>query len=542
MPQTIRSLILEIRPPCLAHVRRVLEQWRQVEEQGPEMYAGVRTRLTGLHFMSATVFSDDHYDPVLAFEVNFDGQSQSFWVQLEAAYGSILQELIRCCKRPADNTGPLFDAAAAPGSRPRVAAYLEAAASPPIAGHQGHRGLDRHRIEQDAALFLETRRILASWTYPTGATPAEIHSRLRAELLPRFPSLNRPASPRMTIWERLCDLAALVAAQMLLLLCLSCPGLLFSFLDARWLLSGVCMAGAAAAFGVYRTRGATDADAGQSALAESRLFLRHTIPFLANPILIVASATLFVAAYIVLLAAVIGTAITAVSAQEFGSAWVHGARAALLGLASATATVLFILFWLRGLERRDPSQDDPPVSPESLTAMAGVEDQGAQNHMSSLVLIKPGLLRAVLIRVGLRSVGLILRALATDGYLGTMRTIHFAHWALAGNGSRLLFFSNFDGSWESYLDDFIEKAHGGLSLAWGNCVGFPSSRFLVLGGAGHGRQFKVWARHSMAPALFWFSAYPNETVNQIERQAALADGLRRSTLSNQEATSWIKTL
>ena len=69
-----------------------------------------------------------------------------------------------------------------------------------------------------------------------------------------------------------------------------------------------------------------------------------------------------------------------------------------------------------------------------------------------------------------------------------MRTVHFAHWAFINNGSRLMFFSNFDHSWDSYLDDFIEKAHGGLTLAWGSGVGFPPTRFLVLDGASHGRQ------------------------------------------------------
>ena len=108
-----------------------------------------------------------------------------------------------------------------------------------------------------------------------------------------------------------------------------------------------------------------------------------------------------------------------------------------------------------------------------------------------------------------------------------MRTVHFAHWAFVNNGSRLLFFSNFDHSWDSYLDDFIEKAHGGLTLAWGSCVGFPPTRFLVLDGASHGRQFKAWARHSMAVSRFWFSAYRDLTVDQIERHARIADGLRK---------------
>ena len=111
-----------------------------------------------------------------------------------------------------------------------------------------------------------------------------------------------------------------------------------------------------------------------------------------------------------------------------------------------------------------------------------------------------------------------------------MRTIHFAHWAFVSNGSRLMFFSNFDHNWESYLDDFI-KAHGGLTLAWGSCVGFPPTRFLVLDGASHGRQFKAWARHSMAVSRFWFSAYKDYTVDQIERHARIANGLRKPTLT-----------
>src|SRR5829696_8632618 len=123
-----------------------------------------------------------------------------------------------------------------------------------------------------------------------------------------------------------------------------------------------------------------------------------------------------------------------------------------------------------------------------------------------------------------------------------MRTIHFAHWALVSNGGRLLFFSNFDGTWESYLDDFIEKANEGLTLAWTNGVGFPPTRFLIKDGATHGRRFKAWARHSMPVTLLWYSAYKNYTVDQIERHARIADGLRRPTLTPEEARVWARDL
>jgi hypothetical protein len=220
------------------------------------------------------------------------------------------------------------------------------------------------------------------------------------------------------------------------------------------------------------------------------------------------------------------------------SLWVL-AGIAVLG-AAASAGV--ILAWLRTLEKADPSQDAPRLDQAEQFAMARAEDRTVQNHMISLVHVKPGLLRAVLIRAGLWGLGYILRVFARDGYLASMRTIHFAHWALVSNFGRLMFHSNYDSSWESYLDDFIEKANVGLTLAWTNGVGFPATRFLIFDGASQGRKFKAWARHSMTESGFWFSAYKAFTVNQVERQARLADGLRRSGLTKQEADTWVLDL
>lgn len=215
------------------------------------------------------------------------------------------------------------------------------------------------------------------------------------------------------------------------------------------------------------------------------------------------------------------------------------AVAAALGVA---ASVAGMAIWLRRLEKADPSHDAPPVNLADEAAMARAEDRTVQNHMISLVHVKPGILRAVLIRAGLWGLGLYLRVAARDGYLASMRTIHFAHWALVANGGRLMFHSNYDASWEAYLDDFIEKANVGLTLAWTNAVGFPATRFLILDGAARGGKFKAWARHSMTESQLWFSAYKTFTVNQIERQTRLAKGLRRPALSQKEADTWVLDL
>ncbi len=205
-------------------------------------------------------------------------------------------------------------------------------------------------------------------------------------------------------------------------------------------------------------------------------------------------------------------------------------------------SLLVIVGWLRFLEMRDSAHDDPPIDEEVVRQMAQREDWIPQNHMGSVVLIKPGVLRTIIVRAGHLGLGLMLRVTATNGYLGSMRTVHFAHWAFVNNGGRLMFFSNFDQSWESYLDDFIEKAHDGLTLAWGCGTGFPATRFLIQDGASHGRKFKNWARHSMAISRFWYSAYRDLTVDQVERNNRIADGLRRVKLSEKDAAAWINEL
>ncbi|MEM8656566.1 MAG: cytochrome, partial [Pseudomonadota bacterium] len=196
----------------------------------------------------------------------------------------------------------------------------------------------------------------------------------------------------------------------------------------------------------------------------------------------------------------------------------------------------------RYLEKRDSSQDEPPIDPDVVAEMARTEDWVSQNHMGSIVHIRPGVLRTTVVKAGHRGLGLLLRVKATDGYLGSMRTVHFAHWAFLNNSSRLLFFSNFDQSWGSYLDDFIEKAHVGLTLAWGCGVGFPPTRFLIYDGASHGRRFKNWALSSRAVSRFWYSAYPDLTVDQIERNYRVAQGLRRTEMDSDEIVSWMRDL
>ena len=102
----------------------------------------------------------------------------------------------------------------------------------------------------------------------------------------------------------------------------------------------------------------------------------------------------------------------------------------------------------------------------------------------------------------------------------------------------MLFFSNYGGSWESYLEDFITLAHGGLTGVWSNTEGFPRTKNLIQDGATDSDRFKRWARRSHYPSRFWYSAYPDLNTERIRRNCSIRHGLATAT-SEDEAAKWL---
>ncbi|RYD61740.1 MAG: hypothetical protein EOP58_14325 [Sphingomonadales bacterium] len=406
----------------------------------------------------------------------------------------------------------------------------------PTVFHHGNRGMTRDRILAEHALFLGARAELAD---PAGSRstyhrldPVEIHNKLRSALLPGFDWLNQKAPARIPFFQGLMDYVRLTVFVLLVVFALSLPGLIVK-LEMPWerylILLGVTFA--ILALLLKKIGVALPGTATPTKFSFIKLSIQTLVPTL-----------IFFVLYVVVAAAA-GTGLSMLmTGRSLALAWKDMLIWLGWGMVSLPVTLAGLVFWLRSLERADASQDAPPVDPLMLREMARREDWIPQNHMGSLVLIKPGILRMIIIRAGHHALGLALRIIARNGYLGSMRTIHFAHWAMVNNKSRLMFFSNFDQTWESYLDDFIEKAHAGLTLAWCCGVGFPPTRFLVKDGASHGRQFKEWARHSMTVSRFWYSAYKDLTAEQIERNFRIACGLRKPSLSAKEAAAWINDL
>jgi hypothetical protein len=205
-----------------------------------------------------------------------------------------------------------------------------------------------------------------------------------------------------------------------------------------------------------------------------------------------------------------------------------------LKIAAAAAVVLPFVplvgpIWtviLRWKEMQDEVQQQPPPH-EHLESLLNRENRThiVQNHMANVTRVKAGLFRRATLWGVLALVNLVART-ATRGELSGIPSIHFAHWSMIDGGRRLLFLTNYDGSWENYLDDFIDKASTGLTAIWTNTEGFPKTEFLALrGGSRDGARFKAIARDKQVYSNVWYSAYPTLTVQGIDKNSVTVEQL-----------------
>ncbi|AZO23815.1 cytochrome P450 [Mesorhizobium sp. M1E.F.Ca.ET.045.02.1.1] len=210
---------------------------------------------------------------------------------------------------------------------------------------------------------------------------------------------------------------------------------------------------------------------------------------------------------------------------------------AVLGLLAIALLFVGLCFLgLRRLEDKDWPQNTP-VDIGALDRILANEDHCAQNHLTAISTMKAGILRRLALRLTFYLISISAQKVFKPGFLATINTIHFARWVLLPGTGKLMFFSNYGGSWESYLEDFIAKASEGLTGVWSNTEGYPRTRWLFLDGARDGDRFKRWARRQQVPTLFWYSAYPHLNTTRIRINSRIRRGMASAT--GNEARDWV---
>lgn len=209
-----------------------------------------------------------------------------------------------------------------------------------------------------------------------------------------------------------------------------------------------------------------------------------------------------------------------------------GAELVFVGIAGVIAYKRF-----RHKEESDVP-DDTGLSAQAVAEIMLRENKGMQNHLVAVSTMKSGWLRRLALRLALWAVGVFPAYRSRPGFLSKIGTIHFARWILLPGTDKVVFFSDYTGSWESYLEDFIARLHYGLTGVWSNTQGFPRTKNLVQGGAKNGDEFKRWARRQQLPTRFWYSAYPKLTTERIRTNAAIRDGFATAS-TEAEAGCWL---
>ncbi len=198
----------------------------------------------------------------------------------------------------------------------------------------------------------------------------------------------------------------------------------------------------------------------------------------------------------------------------------------------------FFVFQLRRREKRD-LEIAPRVDSNHARKLAELEDHDVTNQFSALGSFKPGLFRRWTAVFFLWLVQYTTRHIYNRGHLARVPSIHFARWVFLDNKKRLIFCSNYDGSLESYMDDFINKVSFGLNLVFSNGIGYPKTNWLVFNGAKDELRFKNFIRRHELATEVWYNGHPGLTNFDLRRNALIRQGLERQSMTDGEIKQWL---
>jgi hypothetical protein len=199
--------------------------------------------------------------------------------------------------------------------------------------------------------------------------------------------------------------------------------------------------------------------------------------------------------------------------------------------------VITALIMLRGRELKEPSADHH-LDKSKISLLQKHEKFNLQNQFSAVGNIKPGTFRLRFLKKTLWMINRVSRYVFNKGKLATIPTIHFARWVFLDNQKRLIFISNYDGTSDQYLADFVNKQPAPMSAIFCHIMDFPRTKWLVFEGAKDMKGFVCWARKKQIPSQVWYSAYKDLTLKNILANTDVRMGLYGS-MDEKKAQKWL---
>jgi len=205
------------------------------------------------------------------------------------------------------------------------------------------------------------------------------------------------------------------------------------------------------------------------------------------------------------------------------------------------AGLLVFLLVLRWYEKTEPLVMPKPTR-EHDEALARHEDCDVSNQYSIIGCVKASAFRRALFAIALWLTNYGARHVYNRGNLARIMTIHFARWVMIDSKRRVFFASNYDGSHQAYMDDFINKVGWGLNIVFSNCFGYPRTNWLIKDGAENELRFKEGNRRHQIATEVWYKAYPGLTAFDLARNTRIREGLERRRMTDAAIRAWLRDL
>ncbi len=200
--------------------------------------------------------------------------------------------------------------------------------------------------------------------------------------------------------------------------------------------------------------------------------------------------------------------------------------------------------YLNYVERVESTEEfeSVQVSPDEVEILLRREDHQTQNPLSACTVVRDSDARRSIVGRILRLGKDGSRHIWNYGRLAGIDTIHCARIMQIDGGRRLLFMSDYDGSWERYLIDFLTVGNFAVVPIFTNMRGCPPTRRLLQITPKFAPRFLAFTRRSQMPVQVWYSAWPDLSMKNLLSNRRLRDGLFVESMSEADAAVWLREL
>lgn len=200
-----------------------------------------------------------------------------------------------------------------------------------------------------------------------------------------------------------------------------------------------------------------------------------------------------------------------------------------------------LLHLVRRLERAQ-TDDAPRPAPGAVHTLQLREDHRVQNPLTMCSRVRPGRLRAWVLRVVLRGAEDATRHVWNQGQLAGIDTIHVARFLRCDGGRTLLFMSDYDGSWERYLGDFLGVGQVAVVPIFTHAEGCPPTVGLRHPTPGFAARFLDFTRHDQVHTQLWYSAFATDSLRNLLADRRVVDGLFAEFKDEAAAAAWLREI